>query len=347
MRKAAWVIGVCVLCAWSVGVETQTVVSPAALAALTPREPSWAFPIQKGMIPELPPGPQSIPGSMKKYTVEEVDNLLAPPDWFPGDHPPAPAIVTKGHGGALACGSCHLMSGIGHPESADVTGMTFDYLMQQMKDFKSGDRKDWARMNGIAKELTDEETQRAITWMASLKPRRNNAIVEMDTVPKTIIAQGRMRFVDPAGGTEPAGPRILTLPVNVTLARLRDPNTAFSSYVAAGTLARGKDLVEKGNKDRTIIACGTCHGKTMTGQVLPRKDTPGIQVPRIAGQHPMYLTRQLYLIKEGLRGGDSAKLMAPTVKNMTDEDIVAIAAYLASLDPTAAAPAAPTLRVVQ
>jgi cytochrome c553 len=28
--------------------------------------------------------------------------------------------------------------------------------------------------------------------------------------------------------------------------------------------------------------------------------------------------------------------MAPTVKNMTDEDIVAIAAYLASLDPTAA-----------
>jgi cytochrome c553 len=341
MRKVVGLMGACVLCLWSVGVETQTAVSPTQLAALVPREPVWAFPIQKGNLPDLPPGPQSLPGSTKKYTTEEIDNLLAPPDWFPNDHPPAPSIVTKGHGGALACGSCHLMSGIGHPESADVTGLTFDYMMQQMKDFKSGDRKDWARMNGIAKELTDEETQQALMWMASLKPRKNNSIVEMDVVPKTIIAQGRMRFIDPAGGTEPVGDRILTVPVNPTAARLRDPNTAFMSYVAVGTLARGKDLVEKGNKERTILACGTCHSKTMTGQVMPRKDTPGIQVPGIAGRHPMYLTRELHLFKEGLRGGDSAKLMLPTVKNMTDDDIVAIAAYLASLDPTAAPPAKP------
>jgi cytochrome c553 len=211
------------------------------------------------------------------------------------------------------------MSGIGHPESADITGLTFDYMMQQMKDFKSGDRKDWARMNGIAKELTDEETTQALMWMASLKPRKNNSIVEMDTVPKTIIAQGRMRFIDPAGGTEPVGVRILTVPVNPPLARLRDPNTAFMSYVAVGTLARGQQLVEKGDRDKTIVACGTCHAKTMTGQVMPRKDTPGIQVPGIAGRHPMYLTRELHLFKDGLRGGDSAKLMMPTVKNMTDE----------------------------
>jgi cytochrome c553 len=59
-------------------------------------------------------------------------------------------------------------------------------------------------------------------------------------------------------------------------------------------------------------------------------------VPRIAGVHPMYLARELVIFKDGTRAGANAKLMAPTVKNMTDEDIVAIAAYLASLDPTAA-----------
>ena len=288
------------------GVETQTSVSPTQLATLVPREPAWAFPIQKGNLPELPPGPQSIPGSTKTYTPEEIDNLLAPPDWLPNDHPPAPPIVQKGHAGALACGSCHLMSGIGHPESADVTGLSAEYLMQQMKDFKSGDRKDGARMNGIAKELTDEETQRGhhVDGVAEAAQeqldRRDGHRAEDDHRARDACASS----IRPAAPSR-AGARILTVPVDLALARLRDPNTAFMSYVAVGTLARGKTLVETGDGGKTI-ACGTCHGKTMTGQVMPRKDMPGTQVPRMAGQHPMYLARQLHLFKDGSRNGGTA-----------------------------------------
>ena len=57
-------------------------------------------------------------------------------------------------------------------------------------------------------------------------------------------------------------------------------------------------------------------------------------VPRLAGVHPIYLVRQLYLIKDGFRNGPDAQLMKKPVEQLTDEDIVAIAAYLASLPPS-------------
>jgi cytochrome c553 len=318
------------MCVLSVGVESrpQGGINPAQLAAVPQREPAWAFPVQQATLPNDAPGPKSLPGSTKTYTPEEIDNLVAPPDWMPNDHPPAPSIVTKGRGAALACGSCHLMSGIGHPESADVSGLTAQYFVQQMMDFKSGVRKDLARMNGIARELSDQEMSEAAAWFAQLKARRNNKVVEGDTAPKTILAQGRMRFVDPAGGTEPTGVRILTVPVDVERARLRDPSTEFVSYVPAGSLARGRALVETGDGGKTV-ACGTCHGATMQGQ-----GTAGLLAPRLAGVHPIYLARQLYLFKDGSRAGATAALMTPVVSNLNDADVVAISAYLASLDPT-------------
>jgi cytochrome c553 len=329
MRKFAFV-GALLLLSAGVFSAQQPSVSPEQLKTPPPREPGWAFPIQQGTLP-VEPGPKKLAGSDKTYTPEEIDNLMAPPDWLPNDHPPAPGIVTKGHGGALACGSCHLMSGIGHPESADVAGMPLGYLKQQMTDFKSGVRLDVARMNGIAKELSDTEIDEASRWFASLKPRKNNRIVEAEIAPKTILAQGRMRFVDPAGGTEPTGNRIITVPEDVSLARMRDPNTKFVSYVPAGTLARGKVLVETGDNKKTV-ACGTCHGPGLTG--LETIGKTGIASPRIAGQHPIYLARELYLFKDGSRNGMTSKLMMPAVMNLTDADIIAISAYLASMDPT-------------
>ena len=227
MRNVVALIAGSVLCILSVGVESQqqTAVTPGSLSTPPAREPSWAFPVQQGTLPAEPPGPKTLPGSTRTYAPEEIDNLLAPPDWLPNDHPPAPSIVQKGHAGALACGSCHLMSGIGHPESADLAGMPAPYLTRQMMDFKSGARNDLARMNGIAKELSDDEIREAAEWFASLKSRRHNKVVEAGTVPKTFAGQGRMRFLDPAGGTEPIGTRIITVPVDEHRTRMRDPNT--------------------------------------------------------------------------------------------------------------------------
>ena len=56
-------------------------------------------------------------------------------------------------------------------------------------------------------------------------------------------------------------------------------------------------------------------------------------VPRIAGLHPIYVARELYPFKEGGRAGVDAALMKRPVAQLTDEDIVNLAAYTASLPP--------------
>jgi cytochrome c553 len=315
----------------SVVVLMATFVSALSIAAQQPPAPqpegprAWAFPAINGAVPAEEPGPKAVAGSTKSYTPAQIDDLSNPPDWFPDEHPPAPPIVQKGHGGALACGACHLMTGEGHPESAGLTGFTAEYLVRQMADFKSGARKDAARMNAIAKELSDDEVRQASEWFAKLKPTAWTKVTEAAMVPKTFVGQGRMRFVQPAGQMEPIGNRIITVPQDQTRARLRDPHpgAGFIAYVPVGSVAKGKALVETGGSGKTI-ACSICHGDGLKGLG---------NVPRLAGVHPIYIARQLYLFKDATRNGGDAQLMKKPVAQLTDDDVLAISAYLGSLAP--------------
>src|SRR4051794_29945964 len=93
----------------SIGVQSQQSPAPA-------RDLSWAFPVKNGDLPPEPAGNKSVPGSTKTYAQTQIEDLSNPPDWFPEEHAPAPQVVQHGHGDVLACGACHLMSGVGHPE---------------------------------------------------------------------------------------------------------------------------------------------------------------------------------------------------------------------------------------
>jgi len=325
MKTRLWVLVMAVVAAASVGLHSQQQPTAPASALPSPpqREPAWAFPVQAGSLPAEAPEAKSVEGSTKKYTPQEIDNLLSPPDWFPEAHKPAPGIVQKGHGAALACGSCHLMSGLGHPESADLTGFTADYIVQQMLDFKNGTRKDYARMNGISKEVSDQESREAAEWFASLSRKKWSRVVEAAMVPKTFVGQGRMRFADPKGGMEPIGNRIITVPEDQEKARMRDPRSGFVSYVPPGSINKGKALAETGGRNKTI-ACTICHGDGMKGLA---------NVPRIAGLHPIYVARQLHLFKDGDRNGPDAALMKKPVMQLTNDDILNISAYIGSLSP--------------
>jgi cytochrome c553 len=324
LHARVWTIVGALIVAVSAVVETQQPAVPStSLPSPAGREPAWAFPVQAGTLPAEAPGPKSVPGSTKTYTPQQIDDLLNPPDWFPDEHRPMPAIVQKGRGGALACGSCHLMSGLGHPESADLTGFTADYFVQQMADFKTGVRRDYARMNGISKEVTEQEAREAAEWFASLPRRSWVRVVEAAMVPRTFVGQGRMRFLDPKGGTEPLGNRIITLPEDQDRVRLRDPKSGFVAYAPPGSVAKGKALADTGGGGRTV-ACAICHGEGMKGLA---------NVPRLAGVHPIYLARQIHLFKDGTRSGPDAPLMKRPVSQLTDEDILNLSAYLASLPP--------------
>jgi len=317
VNKARWVFGLASLIALSTPTQSQ---QPAQATDY----PSWAFPLKvEKTLPPEGPEPKALAGSSRRFRQEQIDDLLNPPDWFPNQHPDPPAIVLKGHGEALACGACHLMSGLGHPESADLSGLTVACMVQQMKDFKAGSRIDVPRMNKIAQEVSEEESRQAAEWFAQLKPRRFTKVIEAETVPKTFVGNGRMRFVEPGGGTEPTGNRIITVPEDQSAARLRDPDSGFIAYVPPGSIAKGKELAETGGGG-TTVRCATCHGTDLRGVG---------NMPRLAGVHPIYLARQLYRFRDGSRNGAEAALMKPAVDRLTDEDIVSLSAYLGSLAP--------------
>jgi len=96
--------------------------------------PDWAFNIPDKIQPTAvrPEGIVKAPGSAKEYDAAKIAGNANPPDWFPDEHPAAPRSVRGDTGIAMACGSCHLMSGQGHPESADIADMPAEYRIRQM-----------------------------------------------------------------------------------------------------------------------------------------------------------------------------------------------------------------------
>jgi cytochrome c553 len=270
-------------------------------------------------------GPIHVPGSNKTYTQGEIDNFVNVPDWFPDEHAPMPKVVSHGApDGVLGCASCHLASGLGHPESANLAGVPAAYIIRQLSDFKAGNRMGEA-MNDMAKNLTDGDAKEAAEWFAALKPKVWQSVVETDRVPKTFINEHLMRMPLPGGGDEPIGQRIIVLPQDVARAESRDPHSGFVAYVPKGSLAKGKEFVNTGGGGKTI-QCVICHGPSLNGLA---------EVPPIAGHDPMYLFRQLYYFKDGSRHGSMSALMKGVVAKISEDDMIAVAAYVASLTPGA------------
>jgi cytochrome c553 len=304
----------------------------AAPSASTPMSfPAWAYP----WVPDftLPPDdgiPRRVPDSTAAFTIAQERDLFFSPDWHPEDHAPMPEVVARGRKPDVrACGSCHRAEGTGGPENANLAGLPAAYIVQQMADYKSGARKfsgpqrsPNVLMTAIAKAANDDEIQAAASYFSALKPKSNTKVVETDTVPKTYIVRVFVAKLA-TGGTESLGPRIVEVPVDVEQFEHRDSRSQFMVYAPIGSIAKGEALVKTGGAGQTV-QCAICHGPDLKG-VGP--------IPGIAGRSPSYVVRQLYDFKQGTRAGIGSALMKPTVEKLTEEDMVSLAAYLASLTP--------------
>jgi len=299
------------LCVLMPALEAQTLSVPAGL-------PDWAFNIPDKIQPSAvrAEGIVRAKGSAAQYDAAKIAGNANPPDWFPEEHGAAPPSVKGGPGIAMACGSCHLMSGQGHPESADLAGMPAEYLIRQMGYYKNGSRKDDARMGPIAKSASDTDVREAAEYFAALKPRTFVKVIESANPPKTFIATaGRHRQLHPGGGTEPIGQRILEIPADPLGTEIRDPHAGFIAYVPPGSTAKGETLV----KSRE---CRLCHGDNLQGLG---------EVPRLAGLQPLYIARQLFDLQYGSSAGKAAALMKKAVANLSEDDVISVSAYLGSL----------------
>jgi cytochrome c553 len=302
-----------------------------ASAATVPATPAAPAVAPAPAVPPTPdPTPRHVPGSTAAFPLAEIRDAFGPADWFPGDHPRMPEIVAHGRRPDVrACSLCHYPNGKGRPENAGVSGLPVSYFIQTMADFKAGLRKstDARKANTnvmitIAKGMTDEEVKAAAEYFAAMPWTPWIKVTESSTVPKTRIAGG-MFLRQEGSDTEPIADRIIETPEDVERTEvLRDPRSGFIAYVPMGSLKKGEALVTSGSGRTT--ACAVCHGADLKG-LGP--------VPGIAGRSPSYTVRQLYDMQQGTRTGVWAELMKPVVAKLSNDDMLAIAAYTASRKP--------------
>jgi len=167
------------------------------------------------------------------------------------------AAIDAGKKVTFFCANCHGEDGISKtPEVPNLAGQNPAYLLEQIRKFGAGERKD-PFMQGLIKVLKDDERLQAASYFASMNvpPSRSDA------------AQA----------------------------------------------ARGKELFGK--------LCVRCHGEQARGNET---------IPRLAGQKLPYLqlTITRYRDKTGIRNNQLMAIATSTLKN---EEIVALANYLAQL----------------
>jgi cytochrome c553 len=303
------------------------------LGTLRAEIPAWAYAVNPaGSQPVVDDGRvKHVPDSVAGFTHQQIIAItVQPPDWHPEEHPAMPGIVGRSREPQVyACAYCHLPNGAGRPENASLAGLTPGYILSQMTAFREGRRPGTesrrlpqSLMISLAQALTETELAEAAAYFAGLKPVAYVKVVESEIVPKTVVA-GWMLAKAPDGGTELIGNRIIEIAEDFEHFENRDSRTPYLAYVPRGSLRRGAALASTGGEGRTLL-CITCHGPELKGLA---------DVPRLAGRSPSYLFRQLYDLRQGRRTGGAAELMKPVVANLTDEDMVDLAAYLASREP--------------
>jgi cytochrome c553 len=304
---------------------------PAKAAGQADDFPAFAYPWAPDFpTPPVDDIPRHVLGSSSSFTTRQELDLFFSPDWHPADHPPMPDVVAHGDPPQVrACGSCHRAEGTGGPENASLAGLPAEYIVQQMADFKSGARKfsgpqriPITLMIDTARAASDAEVQAAANYFSALKPKPIIKVVESDMAPRTELARVFYKL-DPKGGTEPLGRRIVEVPADAQQFELRDSRSQFIAYVPKGAVARGEALV-KGEGAGAPTPCGACHSPDLTG---------GGPIPGIAGRSPSYIVRQLYDIKTGARAGAASAIMRPIVEKLSTDDMIAIASYLATREP--------------
>jgi cytochrome c553 len=271
-----------------------------------------------------------VPDSSAAFTTTQLRDRFFAKDWHPDDHARMPDVVAFGRKpDVLACGHCHRVDGSGGPENSSLTGLPATYIAQQVADIRNGARKSSAPqripvalMLSVSRAVTDDEVAQAARYFSSLKPRGHLKVVETDMVPKTEV-EWLIFTVSKDGGQEPIGGRIVEVPDDLDQFESYDSRAGFTAYVPVGSIAKGEALVTRGGADKTI-RCGICHGPDLRGFG---------PIPGIAGRSPSYIVRQLYDFQRGERAGPWSILMVGVVANLSEDDFVSLAAYLASLQP--------------
>jgi cytochrome c553 len=168
---------------------------------------------------------------------------------------------------STVCTACHGEDGNSLvPMFPKIAGLQEEYIVKQLRDFKSGRRKSDI-MAPVVAALKSEDFLPLGSYFSSQKMKAG----EPDD--KKLADLGKLVFFD-------------------------------------------------GNEDSGLPACVGCHQAQGAGHTI---------YPRIGGQHGTYVSQQLKNFAAGDRSNDVSRFMRVVAKRMTDEEINAVSAYVATL----------------
>lgn len=115
-------------------------------------------------------------------------------------------------------------------------------------------------------------------------------------------------------------------------ADIADLSAYFSSFklkyevsdASPESLTHGENLYRTGNADTKVPACTGCHGPNGAGN-------PMAAYPHLAGQYSAFISKALNDYKSGERNNDPNTIMRTIAGRMTQEEISAVADYIANL----------------
>jgi len=103
--------------------------------------------------------------------------------------------------------------------------------------------------------------------------------------------------------------------------------TKHENVATEENLTLGMNIYRGGITSADIAACSACHGPAGEGN-------PTAVWPQVSGQNAQYTADQLKLFRSGERANDPSDMMGSVAKRMTDEEIDAVANYIAGLHNT-------------
>jgi cytochrome c553 len=118
-------------------------------------------------------------------------------------------------------------------------------------------------------------------------------------------------------------PMMSGIAVNLSKKDMLDLAAYFSTQKFNGQSSRGDPAkIEQGKKVSDAALCPMCHLGGFSGQN---------EVPKAGGQHYEYVLKQLQDFKAKRRTNDAGNMTA-VLRTIADEDLEALAAYIASLN---------------
>ena len=182
-------------------------------------------------------------------------------------------------------------------------------------------------MSALAKAMSEQEIRQSAEYFAAMPWTKWIRVVEADRFPRRTWRVRRDAIIKGKEPSDPLGNRIVEAPEDDYQANtVRNPRSGFVAYVPVEPREGQADRAEWGRKDHRVRRLAT---------VI---DAGIVNIPAIAGRSPSYMMRQMWDMKVETRKGPMTQLMKPIVANLSQDDMLNVVAYLASINP----PAAPT-----